>query len=230
VAHKFIPWAKPNYWGNEIQYVNQALESTWISGGPFLDKFERSFSDIFDKKHALAVSNGTTAIHLAYLALGLKPGDEVIVPGFGFQAAANIALQMKLHPVFAEVDPQTWCLAAKDAEKKITSKTKAIVPVHTYGNVCDMDAILKIVKQNQLTVIEDCAESLFSKYQGKYSGTFGEISTFSFQATKTIITGEGGLVLTNDDELKEKCVCIEVMAWIATQCTTGMKCLAITSG
>ena len=199
-----IPWAKPNYWGDEIKYVNEALESTWISEGAFLDKFEQSFSTIFNTKYAIAVSNGTTAIHLTYLALGIKPGDEIIVPGFGFQAVANIALHMNLVPVFAEVEQETWCLSAKNAEKKITSKTKAIVAVHTYGNVCDMDAILEIAKQRQITVIEDCAESLFSKYKGKYSGKFGKIGTFSFQATKTITTGEGGMVITDDDELNRK--------------------------
>ena len=111
---------------------------------------------------------------------------------------------MNLVPVFAEVDPETWCLSEKYVEKKITSKTKAIVPIHTYGNVCNMDAIIKLAKQHQLTVIEDCAESLFSKYKGKYSGTFGKISTFSFHATKTITTGEGGMVLTDDKQMNKK--------------------------
>ena len=113
----------------------------------------------------LAVSNGTTAIQLAYLGLGLKPGDEIIVPGFSFMAAANIALHMGLKPVFAEVDKDTWCLSAKELPKYISSKTKAIVPIHTYGNVCDMDAVMKIADERGITVIEDCAESLFSKYK-----------------------------------------------------------------
>src|ERR1035441_7485916 len=108
-----IPWAKPDFWGNEIQYVSEALASTWISGGAYLDKLEKQFSETFQKKYALAVSNGTTAIHLAYLGLGLKPGDEIIVPGFAFMAAANIALHMGLKPVFAEVDKDTWCLSAR---------------------------------------------------------------------------------------------------------------------
>lgn len=199
-----IPWAQPDYWGNEIKYVNEALESTWISGGSFINRLENSFSEIFKKKYALAVSNGTAAIHMVYLALGLKPGDEIIVPGFGFQAAANIALQMHLIPVFAEVDEKAWCLSPSDVEKKITSKTKAIVPVHTYGNVCDIQILCSIAKQYGIIVIEDCAESLFSKFNGKFAGTWGNISTFSFQATKTITTGEGGLVLTNNDELNDK--------------------------
>jgi len=196
-----IPWAKPNFWGNEIQYVTEALQSNWISGGQYLEKLESEFSSILNTKHVLAVSNGTTAIHLAYLGLELKPGDEIIVPGFAFLAAANVAIQMGFKPVFAEVDPQTWCLSAKELPKYITNKTKAIVPVHTYGNVCDMDEIIKIAEKFKIPVIEDCAESLFSKYKGKYSGTFGKINTFSFQATKTITTGEGGLVVTDSDTI-----------------------------
>ena len=200
----FIPWAAPNYWGNEIKYVNEALESTWISGGVFVDKIEDSFSDFFNKKHALAVSNGTAAIHLAYLGLNLKPGDEVIVPGFGFMAASNIALQMGLKPVFAEVDPDTWCLSVEELSRCITSKTKTILPVHTYGNVCRMDEISELANDYGIPVIEDCAESLASKYKQKYAGTYGTISTFSFQATKTITTGEGGLVITEDEAISRK--------------------------
>lgn len=199
-----IPWAKPDYWGNEIEYVNKALQSTWISGGAYVDQLEKEFNSILNKKHVLAVSNGTTAIHLAFLGLDIKPGDEIIVPGFCFLAAANIALLVGAKPVFVEVDKDTWCIDLNDLEKKITNKTKAIVPVHTYGNVCDMDAIMMIANKNGIPVIEDCAESLFSKYKGKQSGSFGLINTFSFQATKTITTGEGGLVVTDNDAIAEK--------------------------
>lgn len=198
---KQIPWAKPDFWGNEIRYVTNALESTWISGGEYVDRLENKFQRILGKRHALAVSNGTTAIHLAYLGLGLKPGDEIIVPGFSFMAVANVALHMGLKPVFAEVEPDTWCLSAKTLPRYISSKTKAIVPIHTYGNMCDMDAIMKIANKKGIAVIEDCAESLFSKHKGKYCGTFGKVNTFSFHATKTITTGEGGLVVTDSDEL-----------------------------
>lgn len=201
---KYIPWAKPDFWGNEIRYVTEALESTWISGGAYLDKLEDSFSKSLGQKHVLAVSNGTTAIHLAYLGLGLKAGDEVIVPGFAFMAAANIALHMGLKPVFADVDKETWCLSAASLAKAVSPRTKAIVPIHTYGNLCNMDEIMKIADRAGIPVIEDCAESLFSKYKGKYCGTFSQLSTFSFQATKTITTGEGGLVVTNSDEINEK--------------------------
>jgi perosamine synthetase len=200
----FIPWAKPEFFGNEIKYVTEALESTWISGGRYLNDLEKKLNAVLQKKHVLAVSNGTTAIHLAYLGLGLKPGDEVIVPGFAFMAAANVALHMNLKPVFAEVDPTTWCLSHENMASLITSKTKAIVPVHTYGNVCEMNLIMKVADELGIPVIEDCAESLFSKYEGKQSGSFGAISTYSFHATKTITTGEGGAVSTDSDEFAER--------------------------
>jgi perosamine synthetase len=201
---KKIPWAKPDYWGNEIQYVVEALNSTWISAGSFIDRFENEFKQIFGKKHVFAVSNGTTAIHLAYLGLDIKAGDEIIVPGFCFLAAANIALLVGAKPVFVEVDKDTWCMDVEDMKKKITAKTKAIVLVHTYGNICAMDEIMSIANSMGIPVIEDCAESLFSKYKSKQSGVFGLVNTFSFQATKTITTGEGGLVVTDDDSIAKK--------------------------
>lgn len=203
---KEIPWASPSIWGNEKQYVNNALDSLWISGGYYVNELERQFAELYDKPHTLTTSNGTTALHLIYLALGLKPGDEIIVPGFAFLAASNIAIQMGLVPKFAEVDPETWCVTAEDIRKKITDKTKAIVPIHTYGNVCEMDEIMALGKEFNIPIIEDCAESLFSKINGRYCGTFGDINSFSFQATKTITTGEGGLVVTENKDLYDKMV------------------------
>lgn len=202
----FIPWASPHFWGNEKKYVNEALDSLWLSGGDYITKFEKVLSDLFNNKKVLLTSNGTTSIHLAFLALEIKPGDEIIVPGFAFMAVANIAVQFGAVPVFADVDLETFCLSANGIEKKITKKTKLIVPIHTYGNVCDMDAIMEIAKKHDIAVIEDCAESLFSKYNDKYCGCFGKISTFSFHATKTITTGEGGMVITGDDKLFDKMV------------------------
>ena len=199
-----IPWAKPDFWGNESKYVEEAIKSTWISGGPFIDRIEKYFEELLEGEKALTVSNGTTAIHLAYLGLNIKPGDEIIVPGFGFLAAANVALNMSAKPVFCEVDLQTWCMDAKSIKSCITQKTRAIVVVHTYGNVCDMDDILELADSHNIPVIEDAAEAFPSSYKGQFAGSMGTIGTYSFQATKTIATGEGGLVVTRNKELYER--------------------------
>lgn len=203
---QIIPWGKPDYWGNEKTYVNDALDSLWISDGKYINMFETEFAKLLNTKYAITTSNGTTAIHLAYLTLDLKPGDEIIIPGFGFLASANIATQMGLVPIFADVDPNTWCINLKEIEKRITKKTKAIIPIHTYGNVCDMNGIKTLAQLHNLTIIEDCAESLFSKFNNQYCGSFGDINCFSFQATKTITTGEGGMVVTNDEQLFNKMI------------------------
>lgn len=206
IVNELIPWAKPCLWGNENKYVTDAIESTWISGGPYVEQFEKKFREYSDVRHALSTSNGTTAIHLAYLALGLGKGDEVIVPGFAFMAAANMAINIGATPIFADIDANTWCISPNSLEKRITAKTKAIVPIHTYGNVCEMDSIKAVAAKYRIPVIEDTAEAFTSKYKGKLAGTIAEIGTYSFQATKVITTGEGGMVTTNDDNLKEKMI------------------------
>jgi len=198
-----IPWNRPDYWGNERKYVLDALDSLWISGGDYHQRLTDGLTDWLEMPHGILTSNGTTALHLAMLALELKAGDEIIVPGFCFLAAANIATNMHLKPVFAEVDPRTWLVTAETLERCITPRTRVIVPVHTYGNVCDMNAILELAKRHNICVIEDCAESLFSTYENKQCGTFGHINCFSFQATKTITTGEGGFVVTRDTSFYE---------------------------
>ncbi len=195
-----IPWKKINYYGLEKKYVNQVMRSTWLSHGKFVSELEKKICKFTNSKFAVSTSNGTSAIHLAYLALGLKKGDEVIVPGFGYLAAANIAVQMGLKPVFADVDINTFCVTADKIKNKITSKTKLIVVIHTYGNVCDLKPIMNLVKNKRIVVLEDSAESFGSKYRGKQSGTIADLGTFSFQSTKTITSGEGGIVLTNKDK------------------------------
>jgi perosamine synthetase len=196
-----IPWAKPTFWDKEEQYVLEALRSSWISGGPFVERFEGNLADYLACKHVLAVSNGTAALHLAYIALGLKSEDEVVTPAFGFMAAANIALQIGIRPVFCDVDPETWCMRADDVKAVLSPKTRAIIAVHSYGNVCEMESIVALGRQRGIPVIEDAAEALGSLVSGVPAGTLGTINTFSFHATKTITTGEGGLVATNDDAL-----------------------------
>jgi len=194
-----IPYSVPYLVGNEKKYVADSVESTWISGGKYVNKLEEELSNRLATNHTLVVSNGTTALHLAYLGLGIKAGDEVIVPGFAFMAAANLLIHLNAIPVFADVDPDTWCITSESIEAKITNKTKAVVPIHTYGNVCDMETISDL----DLIIIEDGAEALFSKYQGLNCGTIGDVGTFSMHATKTITTGEGGFVITDDDEVAQ---------------------------
>jgi perosamine synthetase len=201
-----IPYSKPSICGKESEFVTDAIKSTWLSGGEYIDRLEKWFSSRLDSKHTILVSNGTTALQLAFMGLGIGVGDEVIVPGFGFMAAGNLLLHIGAKPVFADVDPHTWCMSALDIEKKFTDKTKAVVVIHSYGNVCDMDDIMTLIKD--VPVIEDGAEALFSTYNGRQCGTIGTIGTFSMHATKTITTGEGGFVLCDDDKLAELMVTI----------------------
>jgi perosamine synthetase len=199
-----IPWARPSLLGNEQQYVSQAIASTWISGGGFVDRFESEFAKYCGAGYAMTASNGTAALHMAFLALSVVPGDEVIVPGFAFMAAANVALHMGATPVFAEVDPTTWCMTADDVEEKISSRTKLIIPVHTYGNVCPMDEIMTLANSKSIAVVEDAAEAFASRYKNRLAGTQGALGTFSFHASKTITTGEGGMVVTEVPELRDR--------------------------
>jgi len=199
-----IPWAKPTFYGKEKIYLADALESTWISGGYYVERFEKEFIQCNNSKYGVTTSNGTTALQLAILVLGIGPGDEVIVPGFTFVAPANMVIQAGATPVYADIDPLSWCIDPNSVRRCITKRTKAIIPVHVYGNVCDMDVLKNVAEENSLYVIEDTAEAAFSKYRGKCAGTFGDVGCFSFQATKSITMGEGGFVLTNDMHLYEK--------------------------
>ena len=200
----WIPWARPDYWGNEEKYVGEALRSSWISGGPYVERFETDFAKYSGAPYALTTANGTAALHLALLGLGVGPGDEVIVPGFGFMAAANVSLHVGATPVFADVDPNTWCLTAKEIDKRLTERTKLVVPIHTYGNVCNMPDIMHVVEERGVPILEDAAEALASKSGRQLAGTFGVAGTYSFHATKTITTGEGGMVVTRDQALYDR--------------------------
>jgi perosamine synthetase len=201
IDSQLIPWAKPQFYGNEQAYVSEALNSTWISGGLFVERLESGFAKYVKSPFALTTSNGTSAIHMAYLALGLKPGDEVVIPGFGFLAAANLAIQFRAKPIFAEVDPKTWLVTAAAIENCLSTETKIIIPIHSYGNVCEMDPIHKLAQEHDIPVIEDTAEAFASTYKGHQAGSMGTIGTYSFQATKTITTGEGGMVVTKNEDL-----------------------------
>lgn len=203
-THNTIPWAEPTLWGREEEYAVDALRSTWISGGPYVDRLEADFARYSDARHVLAVANGTAALHLAYLGAGIGAGDEIIVPGFAFMAAANMARMVGATPVFADIDPDTWCITAETVAPLVTERTRAIVPVHTYGNVCAMEALLALGEDRGVLVIEDAAESIGSRWRGRMSGTIAPMGVYSFHATKTITTGEGGAVTTHDDALAQR--------------------------
>ena len=196
---------EPSMQGNELNYVSECIKTNWISSqGKFVSQFEKSFEDFHPKTYALSVSNGTVALHLAIIALGIEKGDEVIVPDLTFAASANAVIHAGATPVFCEVDPETWCIDPKEAEKLIGPKTKAIMPVHLYGHPCEMQKLQSICEKYKILMIEDCAEALGSEWNGQKAGTFGNAATFSFFGNKTISTGEGGMILFKDSEVAEK--------------------------
>lgn len=197
-----IPVSEPNLSGNEEAYAIDAVRSTWISSsGKYLNQFEEMFRSYVGTKHALAVSNGTVALHLALLALEIGPGDEVIVPNFTYIATANAVRYVGATPVLADMDPVTWNISVDSIKRLINSRTKAIIPVHLYGLACAMDEIMALADSHGIHVIEDAAEAIGSEYKGRRLGSIGKISTFSLYGNKTITTGEGGMVTTNDDKI-----------------------------
>jgi perosamine synthetase len=199
------PVYKPYLLGNEKKYVNDCIDSSWISSkGKYINEFENEFAKYIDIKYSASVCNGTVALHLALMALDIKPDDEIIVPTLTYIASVNAISYVGAKPVFVDSLKTTWQLDPQDVIKKITAKTKAIMVVHLYGHPCDMDALCKIAKDNNLYIIEDCAEAIGSKHKNKHVGTFGDIATFSFFGNKTITTGEGGMVVTNNKVLIEK--------------------------
>lgn len=196
---------EPNLCGREREYLLDAFDSSWISSrGKYLDRFEKDFASYAQVEHAIAVSNGTVALHLALHCLGLGPGDEVIVPSFTYIASVNTIVQTGAKPVFAELNTSDWLLDVEQIEQLITPRTRAIMAVHLYGAVCDMDALCELAARRNLLLIEDCAEALGSTYKGRHVGAFGVVSTFSFFGNKTVTTGEGGMVVTNDPQLASK--------------------------
>jgi len=202
---KFISVAMPNLGREELNNVTQAVKSGWISWrGKYIEKFEREFAKYLGVKYATTVSSGTTGLHLALLSLGIKKGDEVIIPDMTYVATANAVAYVGATPVMVDVEFDYWCIGPKAILKAITKKTKAIIPVHLYGNAAEMKEILKIAKKYNLFVIEDAAESLGAEYRGKRVGGFGDIGVFSFFANKIITTGEGGMIATDSRKIYER--------------------------
>ena len=203
---KFIPVNEPDLSGNEKKYLIECIDTGWISSeGPFVEKLENGMCKLTGRKHAFAVCNGSAALELAVKAIGIQPGDEVIMPTFTIISCALSVIRAGAVPVYVDSDLETWNMQMDGIENLINPKTKAIMAVHIYGITVDMDPLLKIAKKYNLKVIEDAAEVIGQTYKGRQCGSFGDISTFSFYPNKHVTTGEGGMVLTNDPQIAEKC-------------------------
>ncbi len=194
----------PNLGEDEKKYLLRAISEGYVSTkGPFVQEFEEKFARYLGVKKAIAVQSGTAALHIALYQLGIGRDDEVIIPSLTFVATVNSVLYVGAKPVIVDVDSETWNIDPEKIEKAITRKTKAIIPVHLYGNPCDMDSIMKIAKKYNLYVVEDATESFGATYKGKQTGTFGDFGCFSFNGNKLITTGGGGMVVTDDKEEAE---------------------------
>lgn len=202
----FIPVNEPLLYGNEKKYLYECIDTGWISSeGPFVKEFEQKMSAGVNRKYGIAVSNGTAALEVAVQALGIKEGDEVIMPTFTIISCAMAVTKAGAVPVLIDSDLYTWNMKVEEIEAKITFRTKAIMIVHLYGLPVEVDKILELAKKYNLKVIEDAAEMQGQTYNGKPCGSFGDISTFSFYSNKHITTGEGGMVVTDDAEIAERC-------------------------
>jgi perosamine synthetase len=200
-----IPVANPDLSHREREYVLQALDAGEISSqGAFVRRFEKDFARFCEVPYAVAVANGTVALHLALVSMGIGPGDEVIVPALTFVATANAVVHAGAKPVFADVERSSWGIDPVDIERKITSRTKAIIPVHLYGHPADMDAVKAVARNHGLQVLEDAAQAHGSRYRGRRVGGLASMGTFSFYANKIIATGEGGAITTHDAEVADK--------------------------
>ena len=205
MSDPFIPVCEPFLDGNEIEYLVDAFKTGWISSsGKYVTLFENKFAEYCGAKYGVAVCNGTVALHLALVALGIKKGDEVIIPNFTMIASAFAVCYTGAKPVFVDAEDQSWNINPEKLEEKITSRTKAIMPVSIFGHPCEMDTINEIAEDHNLKVIEDAAESHGAEYKGKKTGNLADITGFSFYANKNLTTGEGGMVVTNDEQLYKK--------------------------
>jgi len=206
MSDTFIPVNEPLLDGNEKKYLNECIDSGWISSeGPFVKKFEEKLAKRIGRKFGVAVSNGTAALDIAVESLGIGIGDEVILPTFTIISCVHQIIRSGATPILIDSNPITWNMDINQIESKITKKTKAIMVVHIYGLPVDMDPVLELAKKYNLKIIEDAAEMIGQTYKGKPCGSFGDISTFSFYPNKHITTGEGGMLLMDDEELAEKC-------------------------
>lgn len=203
-GRKMIPYGRQTIEEDDIQAVVDVLRSDYLTTGPKIAEFEKMVADYVGAKYAVAISNGTSALHAACFAAGIQPGDEVITTPLTFAASSNCVLYCGGTPVFADVDLKTYNIDPEDIRRKITDKTKAIIAVHLAGQPCDMDEIHKIAKEHDLLVIEDGAHALGSVYKGKKVGTLSDMTTFSFHPVKPITTGEGGMIVTDNEQFYQK--------------------------
>lgn len=200
----FLPYSVPLLEDDDINEVVDTLKSGWVAKGPRTIEFEKRFAEYTGAKYAIAMNSATAALHIALIAGGVKPGDEVITTPITFAATVNTIIHVGATPVFVDVDPNTFCIDANKIEEKITDKTKAIVPVHYTGHACDMDKIRAIAEKYNLFVSEDAAHAIDTYYKGDLIGKKGDCASFSFYATKNICTGEGGMLTTNREDIAEK--------------------------
>lgn len=200
-----VPLALPDLDESDVQAVVEVLRSGRLALGPRAEEFERLICEYVGVKHAVSVSSGTAALHLIVRALGIGPGDEVLVPSFTFAASVNVILYEGAAPVFVDVDPETYCIDPHDLERKITPRTKAVMAVDVFGHPAEWDDVLKIAERHGLKVIDDSCEALGAEYKGKKVGRFGDAAAFAFYPNKQITTGEGGIVVTSDEEIARLC-------------------------
>jgi perosamine synthetase len=197
----FAPWLSEN----ARRYVLDCVDSGWISSlGQYVGRFERDFAAFCEARHAVATSNGTTALHLCLATLGIGPGDEVLVPDLTFVSTANVVRYTGATPVLVDADPRTWGMDPADARRKLSARTRAVIPVHLYGHPVDLDPLLALAAERGLHIVEDAAEAHGARYKGRRVGALGRIGAFSFYGNKIITTGEGGMVVTNDPALAER--------------------------
>ena len=200
----FLVFGSPKVEQPEIDEVVDSLRSGWLGTGPKVARFEEMFKAYKGSRHAVAVNSCTAALHLSMLAVGIGPGDEVLVPAMTFASTANAVIHTGGRPVFVDCERDTMNIDPDDIRRKITDRTRAILPVHFAGRPCNMEAIMDIAQANDLRVIEDCAHAVEAEYHGRKAGAFGDLGCFSFYVTKNIITGEGGMVITDNDEYAER--------------------------
>lgn len=214
----FVPVNEPLLCGNEKKYLNQCIDTGWISSeGPFVKEFEQKFADRCNKRFGISVSNGSAALDLAITLIGIEKGDEVIVPSFTIISCISQILRVGAVPIFVDCDPNTWNMNVHHIERLVTRRTKAILVVHIYGLPTELDLVLDIAKKYNLNVIEDAAEAHGLQYNGQTCGSFGDISTFSFYPNKHITTGEGGMVMTDNKEVAERCLSLRNLCFQQSQ-------------